>query len=122
MGDQIVHAVLEGLDESQSKGRNRIGCRVDSCHTQGVPKTTLAFVKKTEGIGIETRMTTSISSEARRNQTSILIRGRENHVSPKPDGQTDISIYRVASLLNYHTPFTFYFTNVFLKCYVMVLF
>ncbi len=26
--------------------------------------------------------TTSISSEARRNQTSILIRGRENHVSP----------------------------------------
>ena len=58
-----------------------------------------------------TRMTTSISSEARRNQTSILIRGRENHVSPKPDGQTDIrtdghadggldiSIYRVASLL-----------------------
>ena len=49
-----------------------------------------------------TRMTTSISSEARRNLTSILIRGRE-----KPDGQTDrhkdirtdISIYRVASLL-----------------------
>ena len=34
-------------------------------------------------------MTTSISSEARRNQTSILIRGRENHVPPKPDGQTD---------------------------------
>ena len=56
-------------------------------------------------------MTTSISSEARRNQTSILIRGRENHISPKPDGmtdirtdgqtdiRTDISIYRVASLL-----------------------
>ncbi len=67
----------------------------------------------------ETRMTTSISSEARRNQTSIIIRGRENRVPPKPDGQTDrhtygrterqtyirtdgetdISIYRVASLL-----------------------
>ena len=30
----------------------------------------------------EKRMTTSISSEARRNQTSILIRGRENRVSP----------------------------------------
>ena len=29
-----------------------------------------------------TRMTTSISSEARSNQTSILIRGRETHVSP----------------------------------------
>ena len=28
------------------------------------------------------RMTKSISSEFRRNQTSILIRGRENHVSP----------------------------------------
>ena len=28
------------------------------------------------------RETTSISSEARRNQTSILIRGRENRVSP----------------------------------------
>ncbi len=34
-------------------------------------------------------MTTSISSEARRNQTSILIRGRGNHVSPKPDRQTN---------------------------------
>ncbi len=34
-------------------------------------------------------MTTSISSEDRRNQTSILIRGRENHVTPKPDEQTD---------------------------------
>ena len=34
-------------------------------------------------------MKTSISSEAQRNQTSILIRGRENHVTPKPDGQTD---------------------------------
>ncbi len=30
----------------------------------------------------ETRMTTSISSEAQSNQSSILIRGRENHVSP----------------------------------------
>ncbi len=29
-----------------------------------------------------TRMTTSISSEARRNQTSILIRDQENHVPP----------------------------------------
>ncbi len=29
-----------------------------------------------------TRMTTTISSEARRNQTSIFIRGRDNHVSP----------------------------------------
>ncbi len=29
-----------------------------------------------------TRMITSISSEARRNQISILISGRENHVSP----------------------------------------
>ncbi len=41
----------------------------------------------------KTRMTTSISSEARRNQTSILIRGRENHVSPltwRTDRQTDI--------------------------------
>ncbi len=37
----------------------------------------------------KTRMTTSISSEARRNQASILIRGRENCVLPKPDGQTD---------------------------------
>ncbi len=34
-------------------------------------------------------MTTAINSEARRNKTSILIRGRENHVSPKPDGQPD---------------------------------
>ncbi len=50
-------------------------------------------------------MTTSISSEARRNQTSILISGREN--PPKPDeetdkhtdGRTDISIYTVATLL-----------------------
>ncbi len=30
----------------------------------------------------ETRKTLSLSSEARRNQTSILIRGQENHVSP----------------------------------------
>ena len=52
-------------------------------------------------------MTTSLSIEARRNQTSILIRGRENNVSFKPDGKTDrhtdgridISIYRVDSLL-----------------------
>ena len=47
-------------------------------------------------------MTTSISSEARRNQTSILIRGRENHISSYTwltDIRTDISIYRVASLL-----------------------
>ena len=56
-------------------------------------------------------MITSISSEARRNQTSILIRDRENHVSQKPDrqtyrqtnkqsyGRTDISNYGVASLL-----------------------
>ncbi len=29
---------------------------------------------------LKIRMTTSISSKARRNQTSILIRGRENHV------------------------------------------
>ncbi len=34
-------------------------------------------------------MTTSISSEARKKQISILIRGRENHAFPKPDGQTD---------------------------------
>ena len=53
-------------------------------------------------------MTASISSEARRNQTSILIRDREN--PPKPngqtnrhtDGRTDIIIYRVASLLKIH--------------------
>ncbi len=46
-------------------------------------------------------MTTSVSSEARRNQTSILIRGRENHVSPdgQTHGRTDFSIYIVASLL-----------------------
>ncbi len=56
---------------------------------------------------METKMITSISSEARRNQTSNLIRGRENNISPKPNGQTDRhtegrmdnSIYRVASLL-----------------------
>ena len=41
---------------------------------------------------IVTRMT-SISNEARRNQTSILIRGRENHVSPKPDRRTDRQTY-----------------------------
>ncbi len=60
-------------------------------------------------------MTTSINSKARRNQTSNLIRGRENLFPTKPDGQTerhtvgrteiwtdirtDINIYRVASLL-----------------------
>ena len=56
-------------------------------------------------------MTTFISSEARINQTSILIRGRDITSLPKPDGQTDrhtygrtygrmdINIYRVASLL-----------------------
>ncbi len=51
---------------------------------------------------IRTRMKTSISSEAPKNQTSILIRGRENHVSPKTwhmDIRTDISNYKVASLL-----------------------
>ena len=63
-------------------------------------------------VGInETRMTTSISSEALRNQFSILIRDQKITFPPKPDGQTDIrrdgrmdirtdiSIYRVASLL-----------------------
>ena len=56
-------------------------------------------------------MTTSISSEPRRNQTLILIRAEKITFPPKPDGQTDIhtdgwtygqtdiSIYRVASLL-----------------------
>ena len=57
-------------------------------------------------------MTTSISSEARRNQTSLSLLGAEKiKFSPKPDGQTDIRtggrtygwtdifIYRVASLL-----------------------
>ena len=39
----------------------------------------------------KTRMTTSISSEARRNQTSILVSGREITFPPKPDGQTDIN-------------------------------
>ena len=34
-------------------------------------------------------MATCISSEAQRNQTSVLIRGQENHVPPKPDGWTD---------------------------------
>ncbi len=34
-------------------------------------------------LGYKTRMTTSISSEAQKNQTSILIRERENNVSPK---------------------------------------
>ena len=56
-------------------------------------------------------MTTSISSEAQRNQTSIIIRGQELTFPPKPDrqtnirtygrtfGRTNISNYRVASLL-----------------------
>ncbi len=48
-------------------------------------------------------MTTAKRCEARINQTPILIRGRGNHVSSKPDVQTyirtDISSYRVASLL-----------------------
>ena len=48
-------------------------------------------------------MTTSISSEARRNQTSVLIGAEKITFPPKPDGQTDIRtviiIYRVASLL-----------------------
>ena len=34
-------------------------------------------------------LTTSISSEARRNQTSILIRDREITFPPKPDGHID---------------------------------
>ncbi len=34
-------------------------------------------------------MKISKSSKARRNQTSILIRGRENHFSTKPGGKTD---------------------------------
>ncbi len=38
----------------------------------------------------KTRMTTSISSEARRNQTPNLIsRPRKSRFPPKPDGQTD---------------------------------
>ncbi len=48
-------------------------------------------------------MTISISCEARRNQTSILSRAEKITFLPKPDGHTyggtDISIYRVASLL-----------------------
>ena len=43
-----------------------------------------------------------------KNESSILYRGRENHVPPKPDihkdrhtyRRTDISVYRVASLLS----------------------
>ncbi len=34
-----------------------------------------------------------------KNESSILHRGQKNHVSPKPDIGTDISVYRVASLL-----------------------
>ncbi len=51
------------------------------------------------------RMTTSISSEARRNRTSILIRGRKKSrfhrkgTDRQKYGRTDISIYRLASLL-----------------------
>ncbi len=48
-------------------------------------------------------MTTSISSEARRNQSSILLGAEKIAFTPKHDGQTeirtDISIYRVDSLL-----------------------
>ena len=52
-------------------------------------------------------MATSITCEAQRNQTSILIRAEKITFPPNPDGQTDIqtegrtdiSIYRVASLL-----------------------
>ncbi len=56
-------------------------------------------------------MATSISSEARRNQTSILIRAEKIKFPPKPDEQTDIrtdrrtdiqtdiSNYRIAWLL-----------------------
>ncbi len=57
-----------------------------------------------------------LRSEARRNQTSILIRGRENHVSTqklmdrqtdiRAEIRTDISIYRVASLLIIQLPAT----------------
>ncbi len=36
------------------------------------------------------RMTISINGETRRNQTSILIRGREITFPPEPDGQTEI--------------------------------
>ncbi len=69
---------------------------------------------------IKTRMRTSISSEAWRNQTSILMRGQEKHVPPlKPDRQTyrrtdirmDISIYRVASLLKIATWLTIYLNH-----------
>ncbi len=38
------------------------------------------------------RITISIRSEARRNQTSMLIKGREIHVSPNTDGHTDIHL------------------------------
>ena len=42
----------------------------------------------------KTSMTTSISSENRRNQTSILIRVDKITFPPKPDGQTDRQIER----------------------------
>ncbi len=41
----------------------------------------LKFIIPDEEKPIKIRMTTSKSSEARRNQTSILIKGRENHFS-----------------------------------------
>ncbi len=59
----------------------------------GTPKLT-RFYSLIIPKNIETRLTTSISSEARRNQTSILKRGRENMCPPKPDGQTDRQTYR----------------------------
>ena len=53
--------------------------------------------KSSKGDNKQTRITTSISSEAQRNQTSILIRGRENHVFPKPDGHTIVFIESFAT-------------------------
>ena len=59
----------------------------------------MSYLLRTEGLTLivekfatkKIRMTTSISSEARRNQTTILIRGRENHISLNlTDRQTDI--------------------------------
>ena len=41
----------------------------------------------------QTRMTTSIRSQTRRNQTSILIRAEKIMFPPKPDGQTDKQTY-----------------------------
>ena len=56
-------------------------------------------------------MTTSISSEARRNQTSILITDRENRISPQmylTDGQNDKKGHRM--LINYFLKYS-YFTK-----------